>query len=742
MLYPTRPHIRSFSAFRSAKVCGLALVFSLPACHSLVAQDITVIDGQIVKYPVTLATGADLNVEQGGQIIVNKSDAVAGDDGHVVVNGGRIETGGSLSEGIDIDDFNTVINTGIVKTGGSFSDGIYVEDFNTIINSGIIETIGGSSDGIDVEKFNTVTNTGVIETSGNNAEGITVDDHNAVTNVGVVETGGENAEGIYAYYYNTVTNAGLIETGGKRSMGIKVYDYNAVINVGVVETSGLGATGIEVDDYSSVTNVGIVETSGFDAAGIEVDDKNAVTNTGRIKTSGKNSSAIVVEGDYNDVSNNGVILTRGAFSNGIDSNGNGNTLSNAGWVKTTGESASAVSLGTNSALTNTGTLIATGAGSHAVLGGFGTQTVTIGQGSQIIGAFDLGKGDDIVNVEGGPTISQVLTVENVETVNVADNFIGVVEYNEVSKTISSVDLTGTMSLGALTGALTDSVQQRIHAQAGLTGAWASVFGQHRDLEAFGSRQGYSFAFGGVMGGYERAVGIGRFGVVGGASINELETQDFDSTTLDGQSIFAGAYFNTLFGPAKLITGLLAGIESNDSERILVDNLNGRQTARGTIDSTFVSASMGIAGTGWALGGGGLTLQPSGLVNYTASFQNDYTERGAARGNLSVDSRISQQLSARAQLALDYTVFSGVQAVLRTGVDARTSFEDDIDAILEGQPLTLGGDDINENFIGGFVGLGAAFAPNDRFSVSGDVEYQFGQDDTETFAAGINVNYTF
>ncbi|WP_350197581.1 autotransporter outer membrane beta-barrel domain-containing protein [Roseibium album] len=604
------------------------------------------IDGQIVEYPVTLAPGVDLTVEQGGKIIVNGSDAVAGDDGHVVVNGGRIETSGGFSDGVEVDDFNTVTNAGVVETSGGFSDGVDVDDFNAVTNAGVVETSGGFSDGVDVDDFNTVT------------------------------------------------------------------------NAGVVETSGIFSNGIVADDF------------------------NTVTNTGWIKTSGISSAAIIIEGNDNVVSNSGTIQTGGAFSNGIESDGDDNTLSNSGWIKTTGESANAVKLGVDNALTNTGTLIATGADSYAVLGGAGTQTVTIGQGSQIIGSFDLGAGNDIVSVEGGPTISQVLTVENVETVNVADNFVGVVEYNGASKTISSVDLTGAISLGASTGALTDSVQKRVHAQAGLTGAWASVFGQHRDFGAVGSRQGYSFAFGGVMGGYERAVGFGRFGVVGGASVNEMETQDFDSTTLDGQSIFAGAYYNTLVGPATLITGLLAGFESNDSERILVDNLNGRQTARGTIDSTFVSASMGLAGTGWALGSSGLTLQPSGLVNYTASFQNDYTEKGAARGNLSVDSRTSQQLSARVQMALGYTVFTGLQAILRTGVDSRTSFEDDIDATLEGQSLTLGGDDINENFIGGFVGLGAAFAPTDRFSVSGDVEYQFGQDDTETFSAGINVNFTF
>ncbi len=742
MLCSTRPGTRSFSAFRPTKVCGLALVFSLPAYHPLIAQDITVIDGQIVVYPVALAPGVDLTVEQGGQIIVKDSDAVAGDDGHVVVNGGRIETGGGSSKGVDVEDFNTVINTGVIETSGGLSNGVDVEDFNTVVNAGKVQTNGSFSVGVLVGDSNTVTNVSVVETSGFGAVGIFAAEFNTIINGGFVETSGISAAGIFAGNFNTVVNTGWVETGGFDAAGIEVEDSSSITNVGIVETSGFDAIGIKADDFNYIVNAGEVETSGANSAGIEVDDFNTVVNTGWIRTSGKSSAAIFIEGDDNVVLNSGAIQTDGAFSNGIESYGDDNTLSNSGWIKTTGESASAVKLGVDNVLTNTGTLIATGEGSHAVLGDAGTQTVTIGQGSQIIGAFDLGAGNDIVNVEGGPTISQVLTVENVETVNVADNFVGVVEYNGASKTISSVDLTGAISLGASTGALTDSVQQRVHAQAGLTGAWASVFGQHRDFGAAGSRQSYSFAFGGVMGGYERAVGFGRFGIVGGASVNEMETQDFDSTTLDGQSIFAGAYYNTLVGPATLITGLLAGFESNDSERILVDNLNGRQTARGTIDSTFVSASIGLAGTGWTLGSSGLTLQPSGIVNYTASFQNDYTERGAARGNLSVDSRTSQQLGARVQMALGYTVFSGLQAVLRTGVDSRTSFEDDIDATLEGQSLTLGGDDINENFIGGFVGLGAAFAPTDRFSVSGDVEYQFGQDSTETFSAGINVNFTF
>lgn len=579
-----------------------------------------------------------------------------------------------------------------------------------------------------------------------NARAVQGQGDTTITNNGLIVTSGNSAIGIE--YVDTIKNSGTILTSGRNSYGILADTGSAVKISGTIKTSGFNADAIGFfGDSSVITNDGTIQTTGVAAAGIQhqrslvsITNENNITNNGTILTRGNGAGGIVLFGDDNTITNTGFVLTVGDNADGINADGD-NEVSNSGVIETTGINSDTISLGSGSTLTNSGTLSAAGTDSHAVLGSDGTQTVNLQPGTQIIGKFDLGPGKDIINVDGRPIISSVLIAENVESVSLDKNFVGAISVNGTLTTIAAVDLTGQMALGASTAAMIDQVQRRLHALDRINGAWSSAFGQRRDFESTSARLAYTHAFGGAMGGYETAIGIGRLGILGGASSRQIET-DPDSAKLNGQSLFAGAYLNSLLGPTTVTTSVMSGFDSTGSERIVIDNINGRQTAEGTIDSVFVSTSVGVAGSGWTFANGSLTLRPSGQLNYTASFQNDFSETGAGQGNLTVDSRMSQHLSTRAQLAMSRQVVPALRAVIRTGIDARTSFEDDIDVALIGKSFTQSGSEFGENFVGGFFGLGANYSPNERLSISGDAEYQFGQESTETFAAGLNFNLIF
>lgn len=98
------------------------------------------------------------------------------------------------------------------------------------------------------------------------------------------------------------------------------------------------------------------------------------------------------------------------------------------------------------------------------------------------------------------------------------------------------------------------------------------------------------------------------------------------------------------------------------------------------------------------------------------------------------------LTGRAQLA-STVAFGAVDAIFRGGIDARASFEEEVGANLDTQSVEFDTVD-TDRFVGGFIGTKAVFSETDLFNVSGDLEYQFGQDDTQVLSAGLHLSFEF
>jgi outer membrane autotransporter protein len=248
---------------------------------------------------------------------------------------------------------------------------------------------------------------------------------------------------------------------------------------------------------------------------------------------------------------------------------------------------------------------------------------------------------------------------------------------------------------------------------------------------------YSHDFAGIVGGYERDLGNQRLGFVGGFSSGRIET-DVASLKTDVDSFFGGAYLHYPTGGANFTFSMLAGFENYDNERLVFDNLNGAQTAKGEFDNHFVSASLSAQARTRMIGR--FELRPSATATYTASFFDGYTEEGAGGSNLTVEDRAAQTLNTRAQLALGYNT-GGMDMEFRAGFDGQFSSEDEIRTTVKGANLVFDASDRND-FVAGFIGARAKLAGSENLSLIGDVEYQFGQDDAQDFTASLNVSFSF
>lgn len=728
-------------------ISPLALMAGLLSYQPAFAQEAVVIeDGQTVTETVVLdGDGDSLTIEAGGTLDVDLADGVdSSGAGVVVTNDGDI-----VITALGIDEITQNGSNGI------FSDG----DDATNTNAGTITNDARDGDGIlSLGDNATNTNSGTITTAGSQSGGIFTRGDNAVNiNSGNITTLGEESDGILSVGAGaTNTNSGNISTTGEDSDGILSFGNDTTnTNSGTFTSTGFGSGGIFARGTNVVnTNTGSITTFGDEADGIlSVDGGATNTNTGSVQTAGSEADGIQTFAANTTSINSGSIVTTGAASFGINADGANGTVINSGTIETSGAGSHGVEIsGSGSTLTNTGLISATGEGSSAVLGGFGAQTVTLGEGSVIIGAFDLGGGsiggpstDDTVNFENsGAGVSSVLTFENVEILNISGDDRPLFFFPDTginlgggsTDVITVVDPTGFSVLGDATSLLADTAQRTLQQQA-TSGTWASVFGASRSRDDDGVTLAYDTGLAGVMAGYETGLGGNRFGFVGGLSAGETET-DIDATEITSTSLFGGAYLASTLGAFDLTSSLLLGVEQHDSARTVVDNLAGVETADAEIDSSFVSAALQVSGAGFTLGG--VQLRPSASANYTFASYDGYTEDGTTNANLQVDSRTVQSLNARAQLET-VSMFDGVETAFRFGIDGRASDADDVTLTLNGQNQSFAETDADA-VIGGFLGARAVFSQTDALRVTGDAEYGFGEGGEDTVSAGLNVSFNF
>ena len=583
--------------------------------------------------------------------------------------------------------------------------------------------------------LNSADDTGVIEAGGTLTVGAFTDamdvigSDNTITNNGAITAGNI---GIYAS--DTATNATITNSGsitGGSGDGILALGTKAIItNSGTItstDANGIASTGAK----AIITNSGSITGTNDDGIFSSGDDA-TITNTISGTITG-NVIGISSVGDDATITNSGTITGGGAVSVGIDSIGPGSIINNSGHI--------------------TGTTLAVRGGITDGL------TLNLLKGSQLMGAIDLGgAGDnDTVNIHGG-SVSATLTLLKVESVNLLGPGLKLGEYNGV---VVSVDGTAeaarSVVLSTITSDIHDQIAQRTYLPAapqpvkGVTStvlpglqfkqhkpvAWMQVLGGDSDRDAEDNARAYEHDYVGINGGYEWDLGQRRVGLVGGVVNSDTDGNE-NSFKSDTEHFYLGAYTSQQLQGFTLTTSLLGGYGRHDNERLVIDNLNGREVAKSDFSSLFISPSVTIASAYKIYER--VELRPSASVNYSIAWLDDHSERGTTQSNLSVDDRKIQALSTKLQIAAAYAYSATSEFELRTGVNSRYTDDDDTEISIGGSKSKFSnvGD---ENVYSSFVGARIRIASSDQLSLVADVE--LGGNGDEDYKAGhLSVEYTF
>jgi outer membrane autotransporter protein len=312
-------------------------------------------------------------------------------------------------------------------------------------------------------------------------------------------------------------------------------------------------------------------------------------------------------------------------------------------------------------------------------------------------------------------------------------------------------------LSTITSDIHDQIAQRIHLPAApqpvkavtstvLPGlqfkqhkpvAWMQVLGGDSDRDAEDNARAYEHDYVGINGGYEWDLGQRRVGLVGGVVNSDTDGNE-NSFKSDTEHFYLGAYTSQQLQGFTLTTSLLGGYGRHDNERLVIDNLNGREVAKSDFSSLFISPSVTIASAYKIYER--VELRPSASVNYSIAWLDDHSERGTTQSNLSVDDRKIQALSTKLQIAAAYAYSATSEFELRTGVNSRYTDDDDTEISIGGSKSKFSnvGD---ENVYSSFVGARVRIIGSDQLSLVADVE--LGGNGDEDYKAGhLSVEYTF
>lgn len=564
---------------------------------------------------------------------------------------------------------------------------------------------------------------------------------------------------IYAESF-TVKNG---ETAGTKTLN-NANETGIIEAGGTISTTGITAFGIESTGTDvTITNNGAITTMGNNADGIRSTGTDAtITNNGAITTTGDFSAGIISGGADAVIINSGAITTTGSVAIGINAAGADAVIINSGSIHVSGSNANGVNLddffGTSNTLNNSGSIIATGAATRAIIGGGGSNTLNLLTGSRIIGEINLAGGNDTVNVLGLPLGSAQMTFTNAENITLAAGLPGVV----VGNVVTTVDPTGQsvqgVALSNFTSAFHSVISQRMVQTAALAPiqlaslelspgmlfqerepiVWGEMFGSHRTRGTDGNVLSHTHDYKGFTGGYERDYNKARLGMMAGFANASVST-DSDSINTDTDSFFAGVYGHWYFDKVNVTTALAGGVESHDNDRTVVDNLNGIETARSDFSSVFFSPSVTLS-SAYTLNEM-FEFRPSATLTYNVAWYEDYAETGTTRSNLFIDDRTSQSLHGRVQLAVAMALNDISEFELRTGFTTRHTDDDDVNANLAGTNFSYASAS-DDSVQGGFVGGNLRFNATDRLDVLADVAYHRASGDEEDISARLRFEYRF
>jgi len=550
-------------------------------------------------------------------------------------------------------------------------------------------------------------------------------------------------------------STGVIEAGGTLTVGAfeDAMDLsnpdNTITNNGAITAGNIGIYSSATATNATITNIGTI-TSG-NAGILSTGAAAIITNSGTItSTSG---DGIFSSGTGDIITNSGNIT---GGDDGIASRGNNATINNTNSGTING-AYGIDSTGTGSIINNSGHITGT---NHAVLGNI-TDGLTLNllKGSQLMGAIDLGGAgavdNDTVNIHGG-SVSATLTFLNTENINLLGPGLKL-SGDVVVSVDGTAEAARSVVLSTITSDIHDQIAQRTYLPAapqpvkGVTStvlpglqfkqhkpvAWMQVLGGDSDRDAEDNARSYEHDYVGINGGYEWDLGQRRVGLVGGVVNSDTDGNE-NSFKSDTEHFYLGAYTSQQLQGFTLTTSLLGGYGRHDNERLVIDNLNGREVAKSDFSSLFISPSVTIASAYKIYER--VELRPSASVNYSIAWLDDHSERGTTQSNLSVDDRKIQALSTKLQIAAAYAYSATSEFELRTGVNSRYTDDDDTEISIGGSKSKFSnvGD---ENVYSSFVGARIRIASSDQLSLVADVE--LGGNGDEDYKAGhLSVVYTF
>lgn len=688
----------------------------------------------------------------------------------IIKNFGRIETLGQGAHGIRAQGINSFINNevgGEISTMDEYAYGIFIiDEGHTIVNDGKILTAGHKAHGIyAVDAYNAkITNNWEIKTTGYGAAGIYSlgTDYAEITNNNLISTMNEMARGIESQGdFVEIINNGRIETEKHGAAGIwSTGDNVNIINNNLIETKDAHAEGIfsdgdnvTIDNYSSIISGwdgiysrgnnntinnrfgGTIRVTGNDAVGIEINSKlsenNIMNNYGLISALGLDSYAI--RGGVGKETLN--LFCTSDITGDIDLGSGDDTINAYCGSKVDGD----INLGP------------------------GDDTMTIYKGATIKGAIDFDEGEDTLKVQCGNYALTFKDLDNNKEDPEPEDYI--IEPSLISiKCDDTTLIVDTTCQGAKSAVLSDftsglhgvlrkrlnhikpehiklaalRIEPGMLAKPKQPQVWGDMFHSYRKREDDGRVAAYDNRYSGFSGGFERNFERLRLGVLAGYAnaVTESDNKTFETKSY---SYFTGTYAQYDFARFKLRASLIGGYEDHNNERYVTDNMFGAETARADFGSIFLSPSVTLL-TEYRVAER-LVLRPSATMKYSAGWYDSYQEHGTTRSNIEMDSRIIQTLNPEVQLGVVYEITQWCEFELSAGGMARFTDDGSIDGRIGSSDFRFAesGDD---NVYGAQVGayLGADVTDKLQLYVNAQFSDATGGETQETFMAGLEYSF--